>query len=190
MMTGTEPVMRPETGSKGPTGAGRVLWLVGFMGSGKTAAARELAARTGWPVTETDTELARRLGRSIREIFAREGEAFFRDAESALIRELAEEGTAARIVSCGGGAVLRPENRAAMRTAGTVVRLTVSPEEVLRRVGPDDRRPLLDGKRSAAQIAAMMEERRAAYEDAADLTVSTDGKSPREVAGEILRAIS
>ncbi|MDE6929768.1 MAG: shikimate kinase, partial [Lachnospiraceae bacterium] len=92
------------------------------------------------------------------------------------------------VVSCGGGAVLRPENVRMMKASGVVVLLTARPETVLNRVKGDDSRPNLKGRMSAEGIAGLMEKRRLAYERAADLTVETDNRTPDQIAEEILSA--
>src|SRR5436190_19410550 len=95
------------------------LFLIGYRGSGKTTVAAALAQRLGWPWIDADVELERRAGRSIKEIFATEGEAGFRDRESATLANLAQRD--GWIVALGGGAVLREQNRQAIAGRGKVV---------------------------------------------------------------------
>ena len=180
---------RPYNTAMEKTVRGKIIYLVGFMGSGKTTVGRELADRCALPFFDTDCLLEERFGKSIPEVFASCGEAFFRAEESALLRNLpaALDGEAA-VVSCGGGIVLSPENRGYMRDSGTVVYLSVSPGIVIERLSGDAGRPLLIGK-GPDDIRKMMDERRPLYEEAADLTSVTDGKSPGQIAEEIISVL-
>ena len=123
----------------------------------------------------------------ISQIFAERGEVCFRNMETELLRQLA--GRKGMVVSCGGGAAMREENVQLMKKSGRVVLLTASPETILERVSRSSHRPLLEGKKNVRDIAALMEQRRPAYEAAADLEVSTDGKTPDEICSEILENI-
>jgi shikimate kinase len=138
-------------------------------------------------ILDMDEELVRRAGKSIPEIFATEGQEAFRDMETALLRELSV--TKNRIVSCGGGAILREENRRLMKSGGTVAELTAEPETILERVKDDDNRPLLASKKNVPAIRALLEERRGNYERARDVSVPTDGRTALEIAAEILEKI-
>ncbi|MCI8466284.1 MAG: shikimate kinase [Lachnospiraceae bacterium] len=162
--------------------------LIGFMGVGKTTVSRVLSRQLGMPEVDVDRRIARQEGRSIPEIFETDGEDAFRDLETAVIRELCEAGrelAGGQILSCGGGAVLRSENVAELKKDGVIVLLTARPETVLSRVGDGSSRPALGGKVTTEHIAELMEKRRTVYEAAADMTVSTDGRSPEEIAEEI-----
>ena len=160
------------------------IYLIGFMGVGKSAVARELHKKLDLPLIEMDQEIVDRQGMEISEIFARHGEAFFRDLESALIREIANGHDA--IVSCGGGAVLREENVSAMQNSGMVVLLTAEPETILERVKGFSHRPLLEGRMNVDAIRELMAQRKPAYENACQYFVSTDGKQPAEIADGIV----
>lgn len=170
--------------------------LIGFMGVGKTTVSRALGRRAGMPEVEVDQWIVEKAGCSIPEIFERDGEAAFRDLETAAIQELCSgdfliNGKAGNgiILSCGGGAVLRPENVKTLKKDGVVVLLTARPETVLRRVGDGKSRPVLGGEVTILHITELMEKRRAVYEAAADITVVTDGRKPEEIAGDILKKI-
>lgn len=161
--------------------------LIGFMGAGKSTVARTLSELRGYRVLEMDAMIEEREGMTIPEIFRTRGEAYFRDAETKLLRELeASDGT---VVSCGGGTPLRPENLAPMHAIGPVVWLEASPETVLERVREDHSRPLLENNKNAAFIAQMLEGRRPKYEAAADLRITTDGKTAREICRELLEKL-
>ncbi len=167
----------------------RHLFLTGFMGTGKTSVARELEKLTGMPVMEMDEELARREGRSIPDIFAAEGEGYFRQIETQLLQDIAREETA-MIVSCGGGAVLAEKNTQLMKSCGKVVLLTARPETIYARVGGDEGRPNLKGRKSPKDIEALMTQREPKYKAAADVVVETDRKDIKAIAREILAVCS
>ena len=187
-----------DTADDGPrrsTGAGNMrefllnnYVLIGFMGSGKTTIGRVLAEKTGWNNPDTDELLVQKAGMTVTDIFAAEGEEGFRRRETRLLEELAESGEEHVIYSCGGGIVLREENRPLLRQLGTVVYLEVSPEEVIRRLGDDTTRPLLAGPDREEKVRTILQGRRAVYEACADITVSVTGRDPQEIAEEILTA--
>ena len=160
---------------------GNNIYLIGFMGVGKSTVSRKLAEAAGYEEIDTDARIARRQGRSVSEIFREKGEAYFRDLETELLEELA--GQERNVVSCGGGMALRGENVRLMKRGGAVAWLTASPETVLGRVRRDGSRPLLEGMVELGQIREMMEGRVPYYQKAAD------GRSPEESAEEILRNI-
>lgn len=164
------------------------LFLIGFMGAGKSSVSAGLGRMLGREVVEMDERIAAQEGMSIPEIFAQKGEPYFRACETALIKSFAQG--APRIVSCGGGVPLREENVAAMRESGTVVLLTASPEVILERVKDSDERPLLQGHKDVPYIAALMEQRRPRYEAAADITVDTSRLNIEEVCRQVLRQVS
>lgn len=167
---------------------GNFLFLTGFMGTGKTAAAEELSALTGLPVIEMDETISAEAGKDIPAIFAEEGETHFRDLETQLLASLSEKEPA--VVSCGGGCVLREENRALMRALGTVVLLTAEPRTLLSRLaGEAGGRPNLRGRMSEEGIRELMERRAEAYAAVADLPVATDSLTAKEVAAKILEAL-
>lgn len=166
----------------------KCVYLVGFMGVGKSTVAKELSGRLHLPVVDTDEAIVELEGRSIPEIFEREGEESFRRKETGMLLRMSESG--AKIVSCGGGIAMREENRDIMARHGVTVLLEASPETILERVKGDDNRPLLAGKKNVTDIAAMMEARRPAYEAAADLRIPVDGRAPAEIAEEIVEQIS
>lgn len=163
------------------------IFLIGFMGVGKTTVSQKLKELLRADETDMDAVIVRECKMEINEMFERFGEEYFREKETDLLRRLAEADPT--IVSCGGGCVLREENVAIMKKCGTIVLLTADPVTIYHRVKNGADRPILNGHMNVQYIAGLMEKRRAAYEGAADLIVSTDGKRPAQIAGEILERI-
>ena len=161
------------------------VFLIGFMGTGKSTVSAELSARCGCSGLEMDQRIEKETGMEIRDIFSHYGEEYFRDLETDLLRQIRLE--APSVVSCGGGAVLRKENVEIMKSCGRIVLLTAEPETVLERVKGDDTRPNLKGRMNVSGIGELMEKRKASYNQAADISVATDGKTPGKIAEEILR---
>ncbi len=156
------------------------LYLIGPMGSGKTAVGRRLAALLGKEFLDSDAEIEKRTGVDIRYIFEKEGEARFREREREVIADLtALEGV---IVATGGGAVLDPANRARLASTGTVVYLQASVDTQLMRTKPGRSRPLLLNADPRAVLERLMSIRQPLYEEIADIRVDTSGKRVRAVA--------
>ena len=148
-----------------------LLVLVGLPGSGKTTVGRQLARRLHLPFVDSDHAMENRLGCSIREYFEREGEDRFRDLESEVLADLCHHHQG--VLSTGGGSVLRPENRAALRAATHVVYLRSSPEQVLQRVRQNRNRPLLQVDDPLARLRALHAERDPLYREAAHYVIET-----------------
>jgi shikimate kinase len=161
--------------------------LTGYMGSGKSTVGKKLASMTGMTFQDLDLLLEERSGMSISRIFELETEKGFRDRESALIRDLVEEGRTGVVYSAGGGAPLREENRRLLKRLGRVIWLDVSAETVIERLSGAVDRPLLQRPDREAAVKAMLKERRSAYEACADARICADGKYPVQIAREILR---
>jgi shikimate kinase len=163
-----------------------LVFLVGPRGSGKSTVGRLLADRLGWGFADADVLLEERAGRSIREIFATEGESGFRDRESATLHELAERRD--HVIATGGGVVLREQNRARMTSRGAIVYLTACVDVLWQRMQQDvttaERRPALAGG-GREEVALVVAAREATYRSCAHLVVSTEGKAPGQIAEEI-----
>lgn len=160
------------------------LWLIGMMGAGKTLVGRLVAERLGREFADTDEEVERRMRRSIPEVWEAHGESGFREVEEATVRALAGTGA---VVATGGGVVTRPDSVAVMRRSGLVVWLEAAPATLAVRVGRGQGRPLLAGGVSVEErLAALAVERRPAYAAAAHRQIVTDGRSPEEVADEVV----
>jgi shikimate kinase len=160
------------------------ITLVGMPGSGKTTVGRQLARRLGLPFFDSDHVIEERLGCSIRDYFAREGEAAFRDLEQQVLTELAQ-GPAA-VIATGGGAVLREANRACLRQAGRVVYLRSSPEELYRRLKHDTTRPLLQVADPLAKLRELYAQRDPLYREAAHFITETGRPSVPRLVNMIL----
>jgi len=159
------------------------IFLIGFMGCGKSTIAKRLSEKLGVAQIEMDELIVQEQGMPITEIFEKYGEEHFRDIETDLVRRLQEwDGV---VVSCGGGAVLREENRKMMKESGAIVWLTAKPETILERVKNSTNRPVLNGHMNVEYIAELMEKRRACYEAAADFVVETDEKEREAICDEI-----
>ena len=164
------------------------IYLIGFMGCGKTSVSIAMNQLYGKNIVEVDDRIIAKEGRSINQIFAESGENYFRDLETEMLKELADEDNI--IVSCGGGMVLREENRRLMKENGVIIWLDATPETILDRVKDDDSRPNLKGKKNVKDIKALKNKRADAYAEAADIKVDTDGKTIREVAKEIYESVN
>jgi shikimate kinase len=137
------------------------LYLVGFMGAGKTTVAHALGRRIGWRVEDIDARVESRERRSVADIFARDGESYFRQAERSVLHDLLPERNV--IVATGGGTFADPDNRAVMLADGAVAWLDVPLTRILDRVPPDGRRPLAADRE---QMEQLFTRRRIAYAEA------------------------
>lgn len=164
----------------------RNIVLTGFMGTGKTEVGRILAQRLGYTLLDADSIIEQEQKMKITEIFQRFGEPYFRDIEADVIRRLSERDRV--VISTGGGVVLRQENMENLRKKGVIVCLTASPETILKRTSNDSSRPLLQVEDPLKRIKEMLEFRRPYYEKS-DIMIDTEGKSPVEVAEEIIEKI-
>jgi shikimate kinase len=164
------------------------IFLIGPMGSGKTAVGRQLARALGLPFHDSDSEIERRTGVDIPFIFEKEGEAGFRQREREAIDALTQ---LERIVlATGGGAVLLAENRRHLAERGCVVYLETSVPQQADRVRYGKQRPLLHETDIPGRLGALMDVRSPLYAEIADLTVRTDGKRVRAVADQVLRELA
>jgi shikimate kinase len=165
----------------------RNLFLVGPMGSGKSAVGRQLARLIDAPFYDSDAEIERRTGVDIPYIFEKEGEAGFRQREREALEALTQ--LEPIVLATGGGAVLLPENRRCLAERGCVVYLEASVEQQANRVRHARHRPLLANVDPEVKLAQLMEERAPLYAGVADLTVATDGRRVQSVAEEIVRGV-
>lgn len=162
------------------------IYLVGFMGTGKSAVGKELARRKKSGFIDLDELIELKEKRTISDIFAKDKEPYFRKLEKQALREAAGENNF--VVACGGGIVIDPDNIRLMKDSGKIICLTASPEAILRRTSGTSKRPLLDVEDPKKQIQALMEKRAACYAQA-DETIDTSGLSVGKTAEKIMEKI-
>jgi shikimate kinase len=160
--------------------------LTGFMGTGKTAIGRKLSRLLNMKLVDVDTEIEKSQKMTINEIFKKFGEPRFREIETEMIKRLSENENV--IISTGGGAVLRQENTDALRGKGVIVCLMATPETILKRTCHSSNRPLLQVEDPLRRIEELLNFRRPFYEKA-DIIIDTEGKTPLQVAEEIIEKI-
>ena len=148
-----------------------LISLIGLPGSGKTTVGRQLSRRLRVPFLDSDAVVEQQLGCSIREFFEREGEARFRDIEAGVINELTL--MEAGVLSTGGGAVLRPQNREHLRARTQVIYLNSSPDELFRRLRHDKNRPLLQVADPLGRLRELHTQRHPLYRETAHFHVDT-----------------
>ncbi len=163
------------------------LFLVGYRGTGKSTAAKLVGQRLGWDWLDADTVLETKFGRSIRQIFADEGEAGFRERESAVLAEICA--SSGLVVATGGGVILRPENRLRLRQNGKTVWLKADALVIWEPLQADaataERRPALTIG-GFAEIQDLLRRREPLYAECADWIVDTTGLTPEEVVDQIM----
>ena len=152
--------------------------LCGFMGSGKSTLAKGLSEALGMPLIDTDEEIVRRQGRTIAEIFACDGEAFFRSLETELIKELSKK--EGYIISLGGGLAVNEKNHPYLKAAGRLILLDCGIEETLRRISGDKTRPLTAG--GEEDIIARYNYRKPIYESVADIVIDSSASADKTLA--------
>ncbi len=166
----------------------RSIFLIGPMGSGKTAVGKALAKLCRFQFIDSDSEIESRTGVDIPLIFDKEGEAGFRVREREVIDELTQR--SGIVLSTGGGAILSPESRIALRERGFVVYLKTTVEQQAQRVREGHNRPLLKNTEDiAGKLASLMAEREPLYAETAHAVVSTDRRQVRRVAEQIMREL-
>ncbi|MDR9423775.1 MAG: shikimate kinase AroK [Pseudomonadota bacterium] len=162
--------------------------LVGPMGAGKSTIGRMLAKEIGYRFLDSDRIIEERCGANIPWIFDVEGEDGFRQRETAMLRELAEEeGT---VLATGGGAVMRPENHELLKKASVVVYLRTSIEQQVERTRKDRNRPLLQNDDPEAVLRKLFAIRDPIYTELADIVMHTDRKSPRLVVRQLVNRVN
>lgn len=155
--------------------------LSGFMGCGKTTIGKIIARRLNLDFIDTDKVIEEREGRKIREIFDTEGEAYFRDKEHEICAELSHEDN--KIIATGGGALTFDRNKEVLSKNGKVIFIDVDLETILKRIGNDSRRPLLND-----ETKALFDKRNPIYNKNCDFTITVCGDvSAREIADSIIK---
>lgn len=169
-------------GASSVSGAGNVF-LIGPMGSGKTAVGRQLARDLGVEFKDSDAEIERRTGVDINFIFEKEGEERFREREKAVVADLVERRPL--VLATGGGTVMDADNRRLLTANGTIVYLKTSVKQQIERTGRARKRPLLLNDDPAAVLERLMEVRGPLYEEIAHITVDTGGQKVGSVVEKI-----
>jgi shikimate kinase len=161
--------------------------LVGFMGTGKSTVGQLVADALRFKFIDTDARIEELAGKSISQIFASEGEASFRKLESNLVQELSNQER--YVISTGGGLIVNPDNLASLRDHCLIICLWASAETIWQRVRHQTHRPLLQNSNPAEKIRTLLKERTPAYKKA-DTMITTELRSPREVAMQVLKQFS
>jgi shikimate kinase len=162
------------------------IYLVGFMGTGKTAVGRELAKIKKWQFIDLDDLIGLTEKRSISDIFAKDGEAYFRRVEKRVLNKVSREERF--VVACGGGIVIDKENIRVMKETGIIICLTATPEVILKRTSRYLHRPLLNVGDPKKQIVLLLK-LRAPYYAQADKTIDTSNLTVKQVVAKIIRHI-
>jgi len=163
------------------------IYLIGMMGSGKSATGKELASFLGYEFADIDAEIEKKEKKTIPEIFAQSGEAYFRNVESLMLRSLSSR--AGYVFATGGGIVLREENIQRMKATGKIILLTASAETLWQRLRYSKDRPLLNKPDPFGVLQQILSDRETIYQNACDVAVPTDGKLAEDVAQHILKLL-
>ena len=175
-----------------PTKMTRPLFLIGPRGSGKTTVARLLAERLVCPWRDTDAVISARMDKTIRAIFEEEGEAAFRQYESAVLADLCRGAPA--VIATGGGIVTVAANRELLKASGHVVWLTAEPGTLWQRIQKDaattEQRPALTALTGLEELRAVLAAREPWYRECAEFAIDTTGQTPEDVTQRILSQLS
>ena len=161
------------------------IYLIGMMGTGKSTIGKLLTKMLDYPFVDLDEKIEKYAGKSITEIFKNNGEENFRNLESEHLRFYSNS-----VIACGGGIIMRKENRTFMKDNGKAVLLTASIPELSKRLIESDSRPLLAVENKEELMKNIWLERRLHYFSTADYTIKTDHKTHKEIADEILRHLN
>lgn len=163
------------------------IYLIGMMGSGKTVTGKRLASLLHYGFVDVDESIQQKTGRSIVELFEKEGEGYFRKQESKVLGEISKINN--RVVATGGGTVLSEGNVSLMRQTGKTIFLETSLEVLWQRVRAKKDRPLLKSGDPRQSLEQLFNERKDLYEKACDFRVNTDARTPVQVARNILEIL-
>ncbi|MEG1408364.1 MAG: shikimate kinase [Terrisporobacter sp.] len=164
------------------------IFFIGFMGVGKTTVSSYLSNLLNMEEIDIDNYIEEKESMTVAEMFKKYGEVYFRKCETKTLIELQEKSN--RIISCGGGIVLKDENIDLMRKQGKVVLLTASPQTIYERVRYSNDRPILNNNMNVEFISSLMEKRKDRYLEATDLIINTDDKTIEEVCREIIKKLN
>jgi shikimate kinase len=161
------------------------VFLIGFMGAGKTTIGQALGARLNKTVCDTDQMIEKKFGQSISQLFELYGEQEFRKLETALLKEITEE---CSIITTGGGIILTKENREFMKKTGDVIFLQCDFSSLWERLDGDQTRPLIY-HRKKEEVESLYKKRLPLYQESATITVDTTDKTVEETVHEIIRRL-
>jgi shikimate kinase len=161
------------------------IYLIGMMGSGKSTVGKTLSEKMHKPFVDLDSEIEKAAGKSISEIFDIDGEEQFRKMETKQLKQYSES-----IVACGGGIVLKDENREFINENGIAILLLATMGELTQRLSNSGNRPLLADDNTEEALTKLWMERQIDYLETANFTIETDGKNPEELTEEILLHIN
>ena len=159
----------------------KTIYLIGFMGAGKTTVGKALGRYMSVPVFDTDEVIERKEQLTINAIFEQYKEAYFRELETKILQEIPTENA---VVTTGGGIVCKHENRIFLNNNGVVIFLYADEDEIVKRLEQDESRPLLKGDKKE-KIVELYGERLPIYKEAADYLIDTTGKEINEIVKEI-----
>ena len=160
------------------------LVLIGFMGCGKTTLGKWISQNASMSFYDTDEYIVSKENREITEIFAIDGEKYFRDLETETLKEMNEKFRDS-VISVGGGLPLREENKELLKQLGIIIYLRTTQDTLVKRLGSDTKRPLLAGSDIRIKVHDLMMQRANIYEDIAQIIVDTDDKTYEQIYNEI-----
>ena len=161
------------------------IYLMGMMGSGKSTVGKTLSQQLGKPFIDLDLEIEQSTGKTISEIFENDGAEHFRNIESNQLQQHSDS-----IVACGGGIILKEENRVIIKENGKAILLTASIPELSNRLSASANRPLLTDDNMEETLTKLWLERQLLYLSTTDYTIETDGKTPEKITEEILNQLN
>lgn len=162
----------------------RNIYLIGFMGSGKSSVAKELSIQLDLPTRDTDTLIEETYKQTIPEIFEKFGEETFRDYESEILINTTKSG---QVIATGGGIIEKEQNRKWLKENGIVIYLQTTWDEIVDRLKDDQLRPIWNNTQRDKK--KLLDSREDKYIDTASFIVKTDNKEPKEIANEIIQLI-
>jgi len=168
-----------------PQALGKSVAIIGFMGAGKSTIGEILASKLQADFVDLDEAIARRAGKSIRQLFLEEGESFFRRLEQEEL--IVQSASTAKVLACGGGVVLDEENVKVLRANFYIFYLEISVEEAINRLSEGSGRPLIKGKSIEKTVTDLMKQRSQIYSSTADEIIKVDNITAEQVAEELFQ---